>query len=34
VPDGPPEVLLSGFGMEDSHAVANSLQWGPDGWMP
>jgi putative membrane-bound dehydrogenase-like protein len=33
VPDGPPEVLLSGFGMEDAHAVANSLQWGPDGWL-
>jgi putative membrane-bound dehydrogenase-like protein len=33
VPDGPPEVLLSGFGLEDAHAVANSLQWGPDGWL-
>jgi putative membrane-bound dehydrogenase-like protein len=33
VPDGPPQVLLTGFGMEDSHAVANSLQWGPDGWL-
>jgi putative membrane-bound dehydrogenase-like protein len=33
VPDGPPEVLLSSFGMEDAHAVANSLQWGPDGWL-
>ncbi len=33
VPDGDPEVLLSGFGMEDAHAVANSLQWGPDGWL-
>jgi putative membrane-bound dehydrogenase-like protein len=32
-PDGPPQVLLSGFGMEDAHAVANSLQWGPDGWL-
>ena len=32
-PDAPPEVLLSGFGMEDSHAHANSLQWGPDGWL-
>jgi putative membrane-bound dehydrogenase-like protein len=31
VPDGDPEVLLSGFGMEDSHAFLNSLQWGPDG---
>jgi putative membrane-bound dehydrogenase-like protein len=33
VPDGDPEVLLSGFGMEDSHSLANSLQWGPDGWL-
>jgi putative membrane-bound dehydrogenase-like protein len=33
VPDGPPEVLLSGFGMEDAHAFANSLTWGPDGWL-
>lgn len=33
VPDGDPEVLLAGFGMEDAHAVANSLQWGPDGWL-
>ncbi|MFO0944886.1 MAG: PVC-type heme-binding CxxCH protein [Planctomycetota bacterium] len=32
-PDGDPEVLLTGFGMEDSHAFANSLQWGPDGWL-
>jgi len=33
VPDGDPEVLLSGFGMEDTHSLANSLQWGPDGWL-
>jgi putative membrane-bound dehydrogenase-like protein len=33
VPDGDPEVLLSRFGMEDAHALANSLQWGPDGWL-
>ncbi|HEY1858956.1 MAG TPA: PVC-type heme-binding CxxCH protein [Gemmataceae bacterium] len=33
VPDGDPEVLLSGFGMQDAHAFANSLQWGPDGWL-
>lgn len=32
-PDGDPEVLLSGFGMEDAHSVANSLTWGPDGWL-
>jgi putative heme-binding domain-containing protein len=33
VPDGDPEVLLTGFGMEDAHAFANSLTWGPDGWL-
>lgn len=33
IPDGNPEVLLTGFGMEDSHAFANSLQSGPDGWL-
>ncbi|MBX7166306.1 MAG: c-type cytochrome [Pirellulales bacterium] len=33
VPDGDPEVLLSGFGMEDAHSVANSLIFGPDGWL-
>jgi putative membrane-bound dehydrogenase-like protein len=33
VPDGEPQVLLTGFGMEDAHAFANSLQWGPDGWL-
>lgn len=33
IPDGDPEVLLTGFGMEDAHSVANSLTWGPDGWL-
>jgi putative membrane-bound dehydrogenase-like protein len=33
IPDGDPEVLLTGFGMHDAHAFANSLQWGPDGWL-
>ncbi|MFL5242825.1 MAG: PVC-type heme-binding CxxCH protein [Gemmataceae bacterium] len=33
IPDSHPEVLLSGFGMHDAHAFANSLQWGPDGWL-
>ena len=32
-PDGPPVVHLDGFGLEDTHAVANSLRWGPDGWL-
>ena len=33
IPDGDPEVRLSGFGIEDTHATANSLTWGPDGWI-
>ena len=33
VPDGDPEVRLSGFGLEDTHSIANSLRWGPDGWL-
>src|SRR5688572_12959724 len=33
VPDSDPEVVLSGFGMEDAHAVVNSLTRGPDGWL-
>ncbi|MFO0906233.1 MAG: PVC-type heme-binding CxxCH protein [Pirellulales bacterium] len=33
VPDSDPEVLLEGFGMEDAHSVANSLTFGPDGWL-
>lgn len=33
IPDSHPQVLLSGFGMEDAHSVANSLSFGPDGWL-
>ncbi|MCA9266876.1 MAG: ThuA domain-containing protein, partial [Planctomycetales bacterium] len=33
VPDGDPEVHLSGFGLEDTHSVTNSLRFGPDGWL-
>ncbi|HYG74060.1 MAG TPA: PVC-type heme-binding CxxCH protein [Planctomycetota bacterium] len=33
VPDGPPQVRLQGFGLEDTHSVANGLAWGPDGWL-
>ncbi|GIW94114.1 MAG: L-sorbosone dehydrogenase [Pirellulaceae bacterium] len=32
-PDGPPEVHLEGFGLEDSHSLTNNLRWGPDGWL-
>ena len=33
VPDSDPEVLLTGFGMQDTQSVANHLTWGPDGWL-
>jgi putative membrane-bound dehydrogenase-like protein len=33
IPDGDPEVHLSGFGIEDTHSVISSLRWGPDGWL-
>jgi len=33
VPDSDPEVHLSGFGIEDTHSMANSLRFGPDGWL-
>lgn len=33
VPDGDPVVHLSGFGLQDTHSVANNLIWGPDGWL-
>ena len=33
IPDGDPEVHLTGFGLEDTHSGANSLRWGPDGWI-
>ncbi len=33
IPDGDPEVMLRGFGLEDTHSVATSLRFGPDGWI-
>ena len=33
VPDSDPEVLLTGFGMEDAQSMSNHLTWGPDGWL-
>lgn len=32
-PDGPPVVLLDGFGYQDTHECLNSFLWGPDGWL-
>lgn len=33
VPDGSPEVLLEGWGINDRHETLNSFIWGPDGWL-
>ncbi len=33
VPDRPPVVHLSGFNLEDTHSISNSLKFGPDGWL-
>jgi len=33
IPEGDPEIRLAGFGLEDTHSVANGLAWGPDGWL-
>ena len=32
-PDGPPEVVLDGWGYHDTHETLNSFVWGPDGWL-
>ncbi len=32
-PDGPPQVLLDGWGYQDQHETLNSFIWGPDGWL-
>ncbi|MFO0870603.1 MAG: PVC-type heme-binding CxxCH protein [Pirellulales bacterium] len=32
-PDGPAEVVLDGWGFQDTHETLNSFIWGPDGWL-
>ena len=32
-PAGPPEIVLDGWGLDDTHEVLNNLRWGPDGWL-
>jgi putative membrane-bound dehydrogenase-like protein len=32
-PDGDPQVLLDGWGYEDTHETLNTFLWGPDGWL-
>ena len=31
--DGAAEVLLDGWGFQDTHETLNSFTWGPDGWL-
>jgi len=33
VPDGEPQVLLDGWGAQDTHETLNNFTWGPDGWL-
>lgn len=32
-PDAEPQILLDGWGYEDTHETLNSFIWGPDGWL-
>ena len=33
VPDGEPQILLDGWGYQDTHETLNAFNWGPDGWL-
>jgi putative membrane-bound dehydrogenase-like protein len=32
-PAGPPQVMLDGWGYQDTHEMLNTFTWGPDGWL-
>ena len=32
-PDAEPEIVLDGWGNEDTHETLNDFIWGPDGWL-
>ncbi len=32
-PAGEPQILLDGFGYQDTHETLNTFTWGPDGWL-
>ena len=32
-PAGQPQILLDGWGYEDTHETLNAFFWGPDGWL-
>ena len=31
--DGEPQILLDGWGYQDTHETLNAFIWGPDGWL-
>ncbi|QDT02073.1 FG-GAP repeat protein [Rubripirellula lacrimiformis] len=33
VPDAEPQILLDGWGLQDTHETLNAFIWGPDGWL-
>jgi putative membrane-bound dehydrogenase-like protein len=32
-PDSEPQILLDGWGYQDTHETLNAFIWGPDGWL-
>ncbi len=32
-PAGEPQILLDGWGYQDTHETLNTFTWGPDGWL-
>ena len=32
-PAGPAQVMLDGWGFQDTHETLNTFMWGPDGWL-
>jgi putative membrane-bound dehydrogenase-like protein len=32
-PAAEPEIMLDGWGYQDTHETLNSFRWGPDGWL-
>ncbi|MBI5772545.1 MAG: c-type cytochrome [Verrucomicrobia bacterium] len=32
-PAGKPQVVLEGWGFQDTHETLNTFRWGPDGWL-
>ncbi len=33
LPDSEPQILLDGWGFQDTHETLNAFIWGPDGWL-